>query len=124
MPQRIQRQRTRGWRKPDGVIYVGRGSKWGNPYRVVAVDLPSIGEYPGGWRVRPEPSVSYFHHLWFTEREAAERAVHLYRFDIERRLEGGFIDLSPLAGRDLMCWCAPNMPCHADVLLELANKED
>jgi hypothetical protein len=26
-----------------------------------------------------------------------------------------------LAGRDLVCWCAPQ-PCHADVLLEIANE--
>jgi hypothetical protein len=26
-----------------------------------------------------------------------------------------------LAGRDLACWCKPGQPCHADVLLDLAN---
>ena len=26
-----------------------------------------------------------------------------------------------LRGQDLSCWCAPDLPCHADVLLELAN---
>ena len=26
-----------------------------------------------------------------------------------------------LRGRDLACWCKPGEPCHADVLLELAN---
>jgi hypothetical protein len=31
-PQRIQRKRTKGWRMPDGAVYVGRGSRWGNPY--------------------------------------------------------------------------------------------
>ena len=30
--------------------------------------------------------------------------------------------LKPLKGKDLVCWCAP-LECHADVLLELANKE-
>ena len=25
-----------------------------------------------------------------------------------------------LKGKDLVCWCAPQ-PCHADVLLEIAN---
>ena len=33
-PKRIQRKRTKGWRMPEGAVYVGRGSKWGNPYRV------------------------------------------------------------------------------------------
>ena len=26
-----------------------------------------------------------------------------------------------LAGRDLACWCPLDQPCHADVLLEIAN---
>lgn len=31
-PKRIQRQRTKGWRMPDGAVYVGRPTKWGNPF--------------------------------------------------------------------------------------------
>lgn len=34
MPQRSQRRRVKGWRMPEGAVYVGRGSKWGNPFRV------------------------------------------------------------------------------------------
>jgi Domain of unknown function (DUF4326) len=26
-----------------------------------------------------------------------------------------------LSGRDLACWCKLDQPCHADILLELAN---
>lgn len=26
-----------------------------------------------------------------------------------------------LSGKDLVCWCAPE-PCHADILLEMANR--
>lgn len=26
-----------------------------------------------------------------------------------------------LRGKDLACWCRLDQPCHADVLLELAN---
>ena len=32
MPKRIQRRRTKGWRMPPGTVYIGRGSKWGNPF--------------------------------------------------------------------------------------------
>lgn len=32
MPQRIQRRRTKGWRMPAGALYVGRPTKWGNPF--------------------------------------------------------------------------------------------
>lgn len=31
--------------------------------------------------------------------------------------------LEPLRGKDLVCWCAPS-PCHADILLELANAQE
>lgn len=32
MPKRIQRKRTKGWRMPENAVYVGRPTKWGNPY--------------------------------------------------------------------------------------------
>lgn len=32
MTRRIQRQRTKGWRMPEGAVYVGRPSSWGNPF--------------------------------------------------------------------------------------------
>lgn len=33
-PRRIQRKRTRGWRKPTGVVNVTRPGKWGNQFTV------------------------------------------------------------------------------------------
>jgi hypothetical protein len=33
-PLRIQRKRTKGWRMPEGAVYVGRPSRWGNPFKV------------------------------------------------------------------------------------------
>lgn len=34
MPERIQLRRSKGWRKPEGAIVVGRPSCWGNPFAV------------------------------------------------------------------------------------------
>ena len=34
MPKRIQRKRTKGWRMPPNTVYVGRPTKWGNPFTV------------------------------------------------------------------------------------------
>lgn len=42
MPQRIQRQRTLGWRMPDGAVVVSRPSKWGNPFMI----SPVVQAYP------------------------------------------------------------------------------
>jgi Domain of unknown function (DUF4326) len=33
LSKRIQRRRTKGWRMPEGAVYVGRPSRWGNPFR-------------------------------------------------------------------------------------------
>jgi hypothetical protein len=56
----------------------------------------------------------------------AEGAVGLFRMmlsDPEMRAAAGYPDdLSPLAGKNLACFCAPGQPCHADVLLEIANQ--
>lgn len=105
MPKRIQRQRTKGWRKPEGALYVGRGSQWGNPWRV--------GE--------PSPWAPY-------EPMDHAGAVAVFRYGIDTE-PGRAIARRELAGRDLMCWCpledakGNRVPCHADVLLELANSE-
>lgn len=53
-----------------------------------------------------------------------EEAVARYRED----LLGGKLAISvadveaELAGRDLACYCPLDAPCHADVLLEIANR--
>ena len=126
-PQRLQRQRTRGWRAPDCTCgcgrparYVGRGTAWGNPYRLVKVR--QIGFYPYGYEVAPLPPWVTYARRVSTRQVAAASAVEFYREHYQRS-PGDLPDLSPLAGHDLMCWCPLGSPCHADVLLSLANPE-
>ena len=136
-PQRIQLRRTKGWRKPDGAIVVARPSKWGNWY--VVVRARTAERAPGGGFKRNGPwlVVATDKRGWATgphwggfgdsRHAAAEFAVELYR----RALEGTYDDLDgplnhefymrDLRGHDLACWCPLDQPCHADVLLELAN---
>ena len=107
IPQRVQRQRTKGWRTPEGAVYVGRGSKWGNPYRV-GDESAWMGEMPVYGIDEP-----------LTRADTAQ----LFRL----ALTHGHLDIgaevirTELARKDLMCWCPMTEPCHADVLLELAN---
>ena len=42
----------------------------------------------------------------------------------ERQRAALLARLPELRGHDLACWCPLDGPCHADVLLELANRED
>jgi hypothetical protein len=124
MPKRIQMSRQRPWRadNPDAVI-VARPSVWGNPYRVgddylwlsgqggdlLPWPLPTVrdpGEHPNGIRVETCPDRA--------------TAVVWFRAWFESMVATG-TDPAPLRGRDLACWCPLDQPCHADVLLELAN---
>jgi len=106
MPKRIQRKRLKGYRMPEGAVYVGRPTKWGNPFRVglLACFCRSAGECQHN-ALRRE-----------TAAEAAQsyRELPRSRFRLEEiRRE--------LRGKDLACWCPLDEPCHADVLLEIAN---
>lgn len=110
-PQRIQMRRTKGWRKPEGAVYVGRPSKWGNPFVV----------HPGGWGGCDRHDFNCVMSSW--------DAVTKYRHSILWPIGGQPRVPTPdyirqqLRGRDLACWCPLDQPCHADVLLELANEE-
>lgn len=50
-------------------------------------------------------------------------AVDLFRDHLWRQLRRDAVRemLAELRGHDLVCWCPLDQPCHADVLIELAN---
>ncbi len=50
-----------------------------------------------------------------------KRLVELFEIYARHRARHEPEWLKPLKGKDLMCWCSPDEPCHADVLLKLAN---
>jgi len=116
-PRRIQRKRTKGWRMPEGAVYVGRPTIYGNPVRVgVPFCGPTISQCNN-----PAEAVAAFRR-WiametlpplFWDRELIVAHVQIK----------AAIDRGDLAGRDLACWCPWDQPCHADVLLELANSK-
>jgi hypothetical protein len=101
---------------PGSTVKVSRPSIFGNPWRVediLAADMEN------GWQTSLE--------------EAQHAVVESYR----AWLEGDDFDGMPpasladrsallqalpsLRGKNLVCWCRLDQPCHADVLLELAN---
>lgn len=100
---------------PEGAIYVGRPSKWGNPYTIEEFGLElSLNLYAmsiqGCWVPGFLPD-----HLVTTAYEI--HCAFLKTFD-QTPLEDMYYELR---GRDLACWCSLDQGCHADVLLELAN---
>lgn len=48
--------------------------------------------------------------------------VELFRRWVRQVGGWGSWNLAELRGKDLCCWCPLDRPCHADVLLEIANE--
>jgi hypothetical protein len=101
LPQRIQLSRAKGWRMPENTVKVDRSTVYGNPF-------------PAGKPSQAAEAVRVFRH-WICETDPWEYGQTM---DERRRP-----NLTPLRGKNLACWCKPGAPCHADVLLELANRE-
>ena len=153
-PRRIQRKRTAGWTMPCNTIYVGRPTKFGNPfvYRNESHGLVRFGpkhqeRFGRAWDYEGRcsgPGIS--HDMWFSADDVVEtrvrwgtreELVELFRLTLTDPTpgmraaypsrSGRFLRVTvddiraELAGRDLACWCPLNQPCHADVLLEIAN---
>jgi hypothetical protein len=112
--KRIQRRRDKGWVQPEGVVYVGRGSKYGNPF-VVGDKIDDIRRPASGLFFTPEQAVTAFRQFQrHIDGSVAVPADHPLRTANIRKA---------LAGKTLACWCPLDKPCHADVLLEIANRK-
>lgn len=109
-PRRIQLSRKRGWRIPKGAIKVDRTTMFGNPFKVGGPNLLGWGT------VRDAEHAVWLHRQWLVT-PSRSIAVELTRHD------GVLRALPNLAGHDLACWCAVDAHhCHANTLLELANR--
>jgi hypothetical protein len=113
-PKRIQRKRTKGWKMPDGAIYVGRPSKWGNPFPICR-------------ELNRESALFLFRCL--IANGPIWKMTNRQKFFWPRGKDYPSIGAvkGELRGKDLACWCSlfdkdgNRVPCHADVLLEIAN---
>jgi hypothetical protein len=119
MPQRIQLSRRKGWRKPEGAIVVARPSRWGNPFSVERWGRDRAIAWfrmlaSGIWDPQPLADLidDEYEDAYLARNEWLARHHHLHPTELAR---------AELAGHDLACWCPLDQPCHADVLLEIAN---
>lgn len=111
MPERLQRRRTPGWKAPEGAKYVGRGTKYGNPNRIVPTE--------DGWSVIHDNGGAVG--IFGVKADAHRFAVEAYRHHLATHPEVAEAAVTELTGRDLLCWCPANLPCHGDLLLELVE---
>ena len=111
MPKRVQRKRTKGWKMPPNTVCVTRPTIFGNPFPVDvygqdgAVDR--FRRLMIGKMSTLEMSQSSTCHAWDVSLVTVRRMI----------VEG----LPKLRGKNLACYCNPDKPCHADILLEIAN---
>lgn len=103
LPTRIQLSRTAGGRMPAGAVKVDRTTRWGNPFH----------HHGDGAPMDAALAVRLFERLITEQGAWAMRGVVSTADDVRRELRG----------RTLACWCALDAPCHAEVLLRLANQE-
>lgn len=113
-PIRVQRKRTKGWRMPENTVYVGRPTVHGNPFKV--------GEI---YKMDAEGVIGCRTALAFMEGPPVfindnAKAVEMFEEWTRRSLfTMAYID--ELKGKNLACFCSLDKPCHADILLKLAN---
>jgi hypothetical protein len=90
-PVRVQLSRKKGWRMPPNTVKVDRTTSFGNPFPI---------------DVDRQTSVEAFR-TWISSSNAGNAIA-------ERAKE-------ELCGKNLACWCPLDGPCHADVLIDVAN---
>lgn len=126
-PKRIQLRRQKGWRKPEGAVVVSRPSRWGNPFSMVDIGLafPSL--------TVEQCAQAAVRELCDLIRAGKPITKSVLQADLSRTPVTYTYPSIPeirheLRGRDLACWCSlydergNRFPCHADVLLEIANQ--
>lgn len=97
-PRRVQLRRSAGWKMPAGTLKVDRTTRWGNPFTVA--DCGSAAQAVAA------------HGRWMRGEIGAPGGADPPSLEAIR---------AALAGRHLACWCPIGGPCHADLLLALAN---
>jgi len=96
-PARIQLSRKKGWRMPPDAVKVDRSTEWGNVYRVGMFKNFTAADAVAAFRARLKEDLH-------DDARLINRRIH------------------ELRGKNLACWCPIGSPCHADVLLEIANR--
>ncbi|WP_043620418.1 DUF4326 domain-containing protein [Ensifer sp. ZNC0028] len=105
-------------------VKVDRTTRFGNHYRV---DRDEYAPPSERWMVAHRSVAA----TWPSKEEAIADAVERFRADVTVTgpHNSRLIDPVPtrtdiikaLRGRNLACWCKLGTPCHANVLLEIAN---
>lgn len=112
-PKRIQLKRTKGWRMPVNTVKVDRSTRWGNPF--------TIGEVSPGADKLGRGTPKALCNVPVRDRAHAIELFQVWLHSPSDIAVAWRKDAHTLRGKNLACWCPLNGPCHAEVLLALAN---
>lgn len=119
-PKRIQLKRTRGWRMPPNTVVVARPGPLGNP-------LTIKNAIEAGYARKDDPEgarrfVAECFRDWLLQTPGEREWWSGPESDKRRKI---ICERIPdLRGKNLACWCPVGSPCHADVLLDIANRDE
>lgn len=139
MPERIQLRRQKGWRMPPDAVKVDRTTRWGNPFNFkrseycwIALAFGCRADPAGRQKASVLAYREWVGHAGPLVCVSMERSFSMIAGDKKVQLgptvKAGVAPThaeirDALRGKDLACWCAPGTPCHADVLIEIANAD-
>lgn len=123
MPERVQRKRTKGYKLPKNTKCVNRGTKWGNPIKLMGDQIYIDASYrrkilnPWVWyRLGDIDDVIFLYQKLWDGTKFQNQDLQYWADKFKE------LDLKELKGKNLACFCSLDKKCHADVLIELANK--
>ena len=96
-PHRVQIRRIKGWRMPPNTVSVARPSRYGNPHRIGFCPVCGVDH-------------------------TREEALAEFKAQLAQYSEWDYERFDVLRGKNLACYCALDQACHADILLEIANR--
>jgi hypothetical protein len=119
--KRIQRKRTKGWKMPKNTVYVGRPSKWGNPFILqgdsIFIDAGYRRKLLDKWVFfcfgNIDDVLRLYKFILISDKVCANMDLEYWRNKFSK------YDILELANKDLACFCSLSEKCHADVLLEI-----
>ena len=122
-PLRIQRKRTKGFKLPPNTLCATRPGEFSNPFRVGGY-FKIGGRFGTISMLYTEACSKEYADETYTHIETSEQAVAMFR---EYRRKHPFTpeQIAKLRAADYVaCFCPLDQPCHADVLLEIANSKE
>lgn len=134
-PIRIQRKRTKGWTMPANTIYVGRPSIFANPFKHLGPRSNMV--YADASNRRGRILSKWVLHCFGEGNEILVKCYEDWMNGIVIQEDVSLENIastdymieppsiayvkSMLKGKNLACWCSLDKPCHADILLKIAN---